>query len=213
MASAPPRWARGSSRSARSLASERSIWYTTFSIGGRLTKTRGWIGPRACGVSRCTSPQVCKCWLYMILASSGWSFSIFLGRWKPSDPKRSISRTRSSLPSAGSLPGAAAAPATGSSCSSVAASSTGTWLALREARSLLAGLYGALLPPLPRAPLILSGVTNELSLEDQRSVFNFINLFSIDKSFDPHYYGTPRDRSFLKKSRYLTPLGSVQTVF
>ena len=86
-------------------------------------------------------------------------------------PERSNSRLRSSLPSGGSLPGAAAASAGGCASSSVAASSTAPWLALLEARPRLEESYGALLPPpRPRPPLITRRKTHELSLEDQRSV-------------------------------------------
>ena len=91
-------------------------------VGGtRSSPSAGGSRRRAAGAvllscnTRCMSHQVSMCWSQAIRASG---FSMFFRRWQPSLSKGSTSRSRSSLPSCGSLPGAAATSAEGSGSSS-----------------------------------------------------------------------------------------------
>ena len=137
--SGAPAWDRAPPPSHEPARSSRQLeQLAQLGVGGtRSSPSAGGSRRRAAGAvllscnTRCMSHQVSMCWSQAIRASG---FSMFFRRWQPSLSKGSTSRSRSSLPSCGSLPGAAATSAEGSGSSSGSGPSTTPWRPPREVR-------------------------------------------------------------------------------
>ena len=140
--------------------------------------------------TRCMSHQVSMCWSQAIRASG---FSMFFRRWLPSLSKGSTSRSRSSLPSCGSLPGAAATSAEGSGSSSGSGPSTTPWRPPREARPRSRAVaWGACGAAGATAAGSDRGATDSTqSSRPAVSLFNFTQLFLIVALFRAIYMGYP----------------------
>ena len=166
-------------------------------VGGtRSSPSAGGSRRRAAGAvllscnTRCMSHQVSMCWSQAIRASG---FSMFFRRWLPSLSKGSTSRSRSSLPSCGSSPGAAATSAEGSGSSSGSGPSATPWRPPREARPRSRAVaWGACGAAGATAAGSDRGATDSTqSSRPAVSLFNFTQLFLIVAFFRAIYMVYP----------------------